>query len=618
VSNRTGNSGVLLPYSINRRVFLVQSAAVAASTLLSSCGGGGSSNPPTPTPTPPSLGAVAISSTTPSALSAITVKLSGFDSKQPFTVSFADPSGNQIAQAPVRFETDGTIVIAAPLHIDASTGNTSSFSTTLTITQNGSSVSTSIVINDIPQLDVYGLPVGLVSRAFYIHQAIALGQSINAQQAISLLPNAGGANATLLANLQTQLLNVIKARNDIDRIVQDNSVSIPIGSAPDGTEVGFDVSSVTIMDRVILQYLLAYTNNGTIIPARAKTNVRRHAERLIAKAIANLSSGQVSAIIQGIATLSGSASFKTTQQTLTDPKSSTLDNVLSVASTATTLVTVGATVISLGDATLAGAPAIAAAPGAVATYRVIAGLLVGSLSMGNDLYNVATNTYGWITGQAGSSAADVGKAGSALVSDEAIAYLNAEGLGGLNGTAGVGPIAKSVFKAIFDVASADVQLSSFGLLSTVQNVLIQSALSSDTTAASNSVQSVAPSNFGQVQGTLSISNSQGPILAGLTGVGAGNNGSAPDALIAIGAPDGTYDLALPLGSPSLTYTAMDMAAFDPVDLYDPETKALIVLDSSVVDLSGINSNTPLTGPSFIGTCKDGDAGSPDADDPDCD
>jgi hypothetical protein len=104
----------------------------------------------------------------------------------------------------------------------------------------------------------------------------------------------------------------------------------------------------------------------------------------------------------------------------------------------------------------------------------------------------------------------------------------------------------------------------------------------------------------------------------LTGVGAGNNGSAPDAVIAIAAPDGTYDLVLPLGSPSLSYTAMDIAAFDPVDLYDPSIKALIALDSSVVDLSGINSNTPVTGPSFVGTCKDGDAGIPDADDPDCD
>ena len=616
MSNRTGNSGVVFPCSINRRVFLARSVAVAASTLVSSCGGGGSSN--SPTPTPPSLGAVAISSTSPSALSAITVKLSGFDSKQPFTVSFADPSGNQIAQTPVRFETDGTIVIAAPLHIDASTGNTSSFSTTLTITQNGSSVSTPIVISDIPQLDVYGIPVGMVSRAFYIHQAIAFGHSINAQQAISLLPNAGGANATLLANLQTQLLNVIKARNDIDRIVKDNSVSIPIGLAPDGTQVGFDVSSVAIMDRVILQYLLAYTENGTIIPARAKTNVGRDGERLIAKAIATLSPGQVSAIIQGISTLSGAASFKTIQQTLTEPKSSTLDNVLSVAATATALVTVGATVMSLGAATLAGAPEISAAAGAVATYRLIAGLIVGSLSIGNDLYNVATNTYGWITGQAGSSAADVGKAGSALVSDAAIAYLNAEGLGGLNGTAAVGPIAKSVFKGVFDVASTDVQLASSGLLYTVQNVLIQSELSSDSTSASNSAQSVAPSNFGQVDGTVSISNSQGPILAGLTGVGAGNNGSAPDVVIAIAAPDGTYDLVLPLGSPSLSYTAMEIAAFDPVDLYDPSTKALIALDSSVVDLSGINPNTPVNGPSFVGTCKDGDAGSPDGDDPDCD
>src|SRR6266851_6460821 len=112
MSNRTGNSGVVFPYSINRRIFLAQSAAVAASTFLSSCGGSGG-NPPTPTPTPTptsGLSLVSISSTTPSALSPIVVKLSGFDSTKAFTVSFSDPSGNQIAQTPIRFQSDGTIV----------------------------------------------------------------------------------------------------------------------------------------------------------------------------------------------------------------------------------------------------------------------------------------------------------------------------------------------------------------------------------------------------------------------------------------------------------------------------------------------------------------------------
>jgi hypothetical protein len=63
---------------------------------------------------------------------------------------------------------------------------------------------------------------------------------------------------------------------------------------------------------------------------------------------------------------------------------------------------------------------------------------------------------------------------------------------------------------------------------------------------------------------------------------------------------------------------MSIGAFDPVDLYDPSINTLTVLDSSVVDLSGINTNTPITGPSLVGTCNDTDSGSPDGDDPDCD
>jgi len=371
------------------------------------------------------------------------------------------------------------------------------------------------------------------------------------------------------------------------------------------------------MDRVILQYLLASTDNGTVIPAAAKA--RQHGKRLrIAKEIAALSSGQVSAIVQGISALTGAASFKTTQQTKSDPKSSYLDNFLSAASTDLGMVTVGLSVVALFAGTIAGAPVIAGAAGALATYSAIAGLVVASASVGNDLYNVATNTYGWISGQPGSSAADVGKAASSLVSDTVMAYLNAEGLGGLNGTAAIGPIATSVFKGIFDATSQDVELASAGLLYTVQNLLIQSDLSSDSTAASKSVQSVTPSNFGQVDGTVSISNSQGPILSGLTGVGAGDNGSAPDTITSIAAPDGTYDLVLPLGSQVLSYPAMDIAAYDPVDLYDPSINTLTVLASSVVDLSGVNANAPIVGPSLAGTCNDTDAGNPDADDPDCD
>jgi hypothetical protein len=150
------------------------------------------------------------------------------------------------------------------------------------------------------------------------------------------------------------------------------------------------------------------------------------------------------------------------------------------------------------------------------------------------------------------------------------------------------------------------------------NLLLQKALSDDSTAADSSIQSVGVNDFGQVEGTASITNSQGPILSGLTGIGAGNNGSLPDTLTTIAAPDGSYSLILPIGSPSLAYTTLDIAAFDPVYLYDSSINTLTILGSSVVDLSNVNPNAPVIGPSFQGSCNDTDSGNPDGDDPDCD
>lgn len=350
MSNSGGNSGVPFLYSINRRVFLAQSAAVAASTLLPSCGGGGNSNSPTPNPNPnpTSLSLVSISPTNPTALNPITVQLSGFDSTKPFTVAF---SGQP--QTPIRFQSDGTVVIAAPVHIDASAGATASFSTTLTITQNGSTVSSPIVINDLPQLSDLGVSLGVMSRAFLIYQEIVLGQSINAQQAISLLPNAPSSNGTLLANLQNQLLNVIRARNDIDRIVSDNSVSIQVGSAPDGTPISFDINSVTMMDRLFAQYLLATTNNGTVLPQVKYSGSRRHGNRRKRveepHPLAAPPSGFAQTIAGLISTVSGGVSYLSNQQTQTStPAPTTLDSRLSSISAGAGYLSAGGTVGTFG------------------------------------------------------------------------------------------------------------------------------------------------------------------------------------------------------------------------------------------------------------------------------
>ena len=323
----------------------------------------------------------------------------------------------------------------------------------------------------------------------------------------------------------------------------------------------------------------------------------------------------MSALAQFISSLSGAASFKSTQQTLSDPNSSTLDAVLSVTTTALTLVTVGASVVALGAAAVAGGAEIALAAGAVASYTTIAGLVVGSASLGNDLYNVATYGYGWATSQ--NSGAQFASAATTLVADAVVTYLNAEGVGGL--AAPVGKLAESALEGVFVATTTSNSLQAVGLVTSVADLLVQSALSSDATAATNSIQSAAPSDFGQVEGTVNISNSQGPILSGLTGVGVGDNGASPvDVLTSIAAPDGTYNLLLPIGIGLLPYNILEFGAFDPVSLYDPNAGGLDILASASANLSAVNPTSPSPGPDLAGSCNDTDAGSPDADDPDCD
>src|SRR6185437_8295907 len=336
-----------------RRMFIGESTILLLSSLapslLTSCGSsGGSTTTPSPTPAPtpsptPSpnsgLSLVSISTTTPTALSPITIKLAGFNPTLPFAVSFSGSSGNQAAQTAIRAEVDGTVVIPAPLHFDADTGNTSNLATTLAITQNNATVSAPIVIHDIPQLGDFGVSLGAITRAFYVHQELALGASINAQQSIAALPSSTVNNATLIADLQTQLTKVILARNDIDRIIADNTVQIAIGTAPDGTPISFNAHSVETMDRIIAQYLLAYSANGTLIGPNPLA-AQRDSSQNPTSAQLQVPPAVMAAILQSIQTLNGAVSFKGTQQGVTDPKSSTMDSVLSVLSTAATVVTV--------------------------------------------------------------------------------------------------------------------------------------------------------------------------------------------------------------------------------------------------------------------------------------
>jgi hypothetical protein len=621
---------------VRRRVFLAESTAL----VLAACGGGGGDGgaapaatpapspapapapAPTPAPAPAPLAVASVSNANPAPLTPFYVRLTGFDPTAPYTVSLTNGSNAAVSLPPLRTQDDGTVVLSTPLHLDSATGQTAALSSTLTITQNGRSASTDIVIADLPSLSSYGLALGAVSRAFYIHQEMAFARSLNAQQALAgYRTGSTAANSALITHLAAQLKSVILARNDVDRIVTDNSVSIPIGSAADGTAFSFGAGSVDVMDRLIAQYLLAFSNDGALVrppPVALSARARRRALKAGVQPD-GLSTGAMQTIVQSLGLLAGSTSFVSMQQTQTDAaagKATTLDAILSSASTALTLVTVGAGLVACGAAIVPGGAVIAAGAAAVATYGALAGVVVGSVAVGNDLYNVGTNTYDYLVAPPGSAqqAAALGsieRSAATLAADTVTTTLGALGVGNLLAAPGLGTAAVKVFDGIFQPIASDAALAAGGLAAGLANLYAQHALEDDPATASSSVGALnGASDFGMVTGNVDVTNSQGATFAGLTGVSLGNGADPAGQFSTIADPTGDYVIALPLDNSSIDYGALVCSAYDPIT--DDS------LASTTLDLTALANGATVAAPGLAGQCTDDDAGDPDEDDPDCD
>lgn len=586
--------------------------------MLTACG---SNDCPPPAPPSPSLTIASISTTTPVPLTPLYLKMAGFDPAQPYTVTLANSAGSSVALRPLRTAGDGTVVLAVPLHLDANTGLTASLPCALTVTQGGVSASVNITIAELPSLASYGVPLGAISRAFYIHQSLAFGRSLNAQQALANYKTPPAvSNAGLIAALQTQLRAVILARNDIDRIVVDNSLSIPVGTALDGTDIAFNAGSVDLMDRMIAQYLLAYSNNGTLInPVSRSASAQKRALRsgLVLPTLAAPTVMQT--IVQSMGIAKGSQAFLSMQQAQTakagdDPQ--TMDELLASVSNVLTIVTVGAAVIAVGAALVPGGAVIAAGAAALATYAALAGAAVGAVAVGSDLVNVGTNIYDYVTASEGSAAqatalSHIEKSTAALASDVVATVLAAEGIGGLTNAFSLGRAATSVMEGIFEPVAKDAFLATADLANTVAKDYAANAFDETNQSAAQTVGSLNGSaDFGFVDGTATITNNQGPILAGLTGVSIGNGASAAGTFSTIADPGGDYTVVVPLDNPSIAYGSLVCSAFDPI--------TEVWLASAPLDLTTLTAGSTVKGPTLSGQCNDSDASNPDSDDPDCD
>ncbi len=640
------------------------SGGIGAAVSLTSCGGGGGSGSgigsPQVTPSP-TIAITSVSNAAPMALTPVSVQTTGLDTTTAFTVSLINSGGSQVSVTPIRAQSDGTVIIPIPLVIDAGSGQTTGLTANLQISQNGVTSNTmQIVISDLPSLADLGLSPGQLSQAFNTYQTLSLGANINTQEAIGMLPGSSPVLGNLLSNLQTQLLNIINARNVVDNIVANPAYSLSVGAANDGTAITFNQASVSLLDRILAQYLAALTNQSAVSlamqsVARAKSRVRHLSVRpfiaegprsvlvkneavppVLGSALNSVPTSSesltrsstldvarpngIGTFVTGLTTLGGAASVVSTGQTLVSQNSTATDKLLSVASLGASVITIGATIV----AATAAAPEIAAGAIVVAAWSSLAGVAIGTAMVGHDIYNLGTSVSALTNDAPGSPAyaldyANAKAAGANLLADGASTVMNAVGIGAVESvlTGSVAPAAFSVLDQIVAPTATDVALGFGGLITTTANIYAQSQFEQDINSANaNLGQAPSPTapasnnGFAFVDGTVIITNSNGPTLSPLVGVDAGTAANS-NLLECMADANGNYSLVVPLDSPDLTYSSTYLSAYDPV--------SATILSSTVVDLSALSTpNQSTTEPTMTGTCNDTDASNPDGDDPDCD
>src|SRR5205814_756702 len=160
-----------------------------------------------------------------------------------------------VTEQAIRVGTDGTVVVAVPLYIDpSSTGITSGIVSVILTQGNRSSQPISLSIQNLPTLDTYGTQLGEISHAFLVMETTLLGRRLSHLQAAQLVVGAVDTSAAQ-ATVTSLLKGAILARNDVDRVMLDNSTTIINGVLPSGTSIKFDRNSQDMMDRVLAVYL---------------------------------------------------------------------------------------------------------------------------------------------------------------------------------------------------------------------------------------------------------------------------------------------------------------------------------------------------------------------------
>ena len=303
--------------------------------------------------------------------------LTGLDPSVPVAVTFSTASGYWSTLRAIRVAQDGTVVAPVPLYVDVKTGKTASATASVVLTQGSlASAPIGLTIQDIPQVSDYGTSLGAISRAFFNYQAMALGQQLGALRALQASSFNHVDTSQQQATVAKLQLAAIKSRNDIDRIVSNNALVIPIGNLSNGTPINFDRNSVTALDRVLGMYLVSMSS-----VFQTGINASSHGQH--GRALTDETRRRVrdlGTIIKGLSSINGVngvvASFLSAWRS-NDPN----DRVLAVAGGIVGVVAVGATI----------AAALTFEAPAVLAIATMVGIEISAASVVSDITHFAND-----------------------------------------------------------------------------------------------------------------------------------------------------------------------------------------------------------------------------------
>lgn len=514
-----------------------------------------------------------LSTTSPLPLSPITINTSGVDPNSLSTISlqFSDSSGFSVTESPISVNTSGSMMIAGvPLYVSPSTGTTGPDTMSLVLTQ-GSKSSPPVTVNvqDLPSVSSYGATPGQISHATLVLEAMMIGRRLNQLQAFQALPGNTVETTQAQSTLGQLLSSAISARSDVDGVTAKPSLVVPTGATlPNGSPIQFDQTALDMMDRI----------NGLLVsevftaspPASPSARRRRTSRRPAIARSGRVQRNTATDIFTGIDLITNIPGY---EQAILAAYNANGFNIYTAGIYAKALSqTIGT---SLAYSSLAPGGEALGAYGAIFNMLPTLGMFLGSDTA-------------WIQAWINGDTATMATAESAMQEGQADFYANMLGLyaagvpnsqtlseiaGLATGSAGASTVAGLV------TAWAQLQNGSQG--DQIAPIDLQSIPLSNTTPPSSPTQGIAT-----VDGTITVPDQ---------GI------STPQselefccindlAIIGIVDADGDFEFFMPLGVASTNYSNLTLNAINPL------TGG--ILGSETVDLSGLDTTTPIAIPTL--------------------